>query len=406
MSVPVSSLSILYINYERWAGGATVHRDEFVAAARALGVNLVQYPRPRTVIDESREGGLRQGFKRWLYRRWTELAIILMTMKQGPGETRELVRAKPDVLLINHTFRLSAILLGRVLGVPVVLQIHSPWYLDVQNADQRLRLLPLWKWLERRAIGLASAVVVVSNTLRNYYLALGLPREKFAVVPNGVDRSHFNATYPGDAVRKRLGLEGSLVIGFVGVLVPWTGIDWFLEALPRLGSALDNVAVLIVGSGGLESRLQQIIATSGLEDRVRLTGFVPHTEVPEYMASFDIAVAPYRKVEPFCNSPMKVCEYMAMGKPILTPRMGQNAELIQHGENGLLYEPDDTNEMLTLLRLLIQDAHLRARLGQTALARCRETNWTWERNAAAILEVCRAIVGTPIDETLSSPGRS
>ncbi len=402
MSDPISNLRILYVNHEKWAGGATVHRDEFVAAAQALGVNLVQFPEPRTVVEEGREGGLRQRFKRWLFRRWTELAILLMTMKQGPGEIRALARAKPDVLLVNHTFRLSAILLGRVFGVPVVLQIHSPWYLDVQNANLHLRLLRFWKWLESRAVGLASAVVVVSNALRDYYVALGFPKEQFTVVPNGVDRSRFKVTLAGDAIRNRLGLTGSLVVGFVGILEPWTGVDWFLEALPGLGAALDNLAVLIVGTGGLESRLRQIVARSGLEDRVRFAGFVPHAEVPEYMASFDIAVAPYRKVEPFCNSPMKLHEYMAMGKPILTPRMGQSAELIQHGENGLLYEPDDANEMLERLGHLMHDADLRARLGRTALARCHEMNWTWECNAAAILKVCRAVTGTRADGTISS----
>ena len=395
-------LKILYINHEKVAGGATVHRDEFVRAARAMGADLVLYPRPRTVGGKGGRVGLGQRFKRWLYGRWTELTLLLMTVKHAPGEGLVLFRTKPDVVLVNYAMHISSVLLGRAFRIPVVLQIHSPYYLHARYANDRLRLLFFWRWLERRAINLASAVVVVSTTLQDYYVALGFPRGKLAVVPNGVDLSWFDPTLRGDAVRERLGLQGSLVIGFVGVLVGWTGIDWFLEALPRLGYLLDKVVVLIIGQGNLEPRLLQIAATSGLGERIRLVGFVPHAEVPEYLASFDIAVAPYRKVELFYNSPMKLYEYLAMGKPVIASRMGQSAELIKDGENGLLYEPDDADGMLKLLSLLIEDAALRARLGRAAHERSREMAWTWERNAAAILGLCRVAAARTMETTIPS----
>ncbi len=184
--------------------------------------------------------------------------------------------------------------------------------------------------------------------------------------------------------------------------VGWTGIDWFLEALPRLGCLLNKVMVLIIGQGSLEPRLRQIAAKLGPGGRVHFAGFVPHAEVPGYLASFDIAVAPYRKVELFYNSPMKLYEYLAMGKPVIASRMGQSAELIKDGENGLLYEPDDADGMLNLLSLLIEDAALRARLGRAAHVRSGEMAWTWERNAAAILALCRAAAARMMETTISS----
>ncbi len=404
MSGASKNPTVLYINYEKAASGAIVHRDAFVSAARALGANLVQHPEPRSTPQPGREPGLRQRFKRWLYQRWTELALFLMTFKESPGEARVLWQAKPDVVLVNYAIHISSIFLGRTRGVPVVLQIHCPYYLHAQYSNERLRFLSFWKWLERRAINLASSVVVVSNTLRDYYVGLGFPQDRFSVVPNGVDLSQFDPTIRADAVRDRFGLHGSLVIGFVGVLVSWIGIDWFLEVLVHLGSVLNNVKLLIVGQGELEPRLRQIAANPVLKGRVHFAGFVPHAEVPEYLASFDIAVAPYRKVDLFYFSPMKLYEYLAMGKPVIAPRMGQNVELIQHGENGLLYEPDDAEEMLAHLRLLIQDAELRLRLGRAALKRSHEMAWTWERNAAAILDVCRAVAGFRMDRTISLPG--
>ncbi len=399
MEVPGSKPAILYINHERWRGGATVHRDEFVRAVRATGANFTPLLHSEVEGAAGVRAGRWQRFKGWLYDSWTDLALLFMIARHTPREALALLRTKPDVLLVNYSFHISSILLARALSVPVVLQIHCAYYLHARYENVCLRFPSFWRWMERRAINLASAVVVVSNTLKDYYQELGFPKAKVSVVPNGVDHSQFNATVSSDAIRGRLGLQGSLVIGFVGALVPWTGVDWFLEALHRLGPALENVAVLIIGSGGLEPRLRQIVAKSGLEERVRFAGFVPHAEIPGYMASFDVAVAPYRKVELFYNSPMKIHEYLAMGKPVLAPRMGQNGELIQHGENGLLYEPDDAEGMLAHLRHLIQDANLRARLGQAARVRSHETVWSWERNAAAILEVCCAAASHRLDGT-------
>jgi len=402
MSAFPGNPTILYINHETAASGATVHRDEFVSAACALGGRLVQYPCPRTTDGAGAGFGMLERFQRWFYKRWTELALLLMIVKRAPGEGLALLRTRPDVVLVNFTVHVFSILFGRALGVPVILQIHCPYYLHARYACERLRFVRFWQWLERQAIRLASRVVVASTALKDYYVALGFAHDKFVVVPNGVDLAKFDPTLRGDQVRERFELKGSLVIGYVGVLASWTGIDWFLEVVPRLGSILDNVAVLIIGSGSLEARLRQIVATLGLEKRVHLAGFVPHVEVPEYLASFDIAVAPYRKVELFYNSPMKLYEYLAMGRPVVTPRMGQSKELITHGENGLLYEPDNAEEMLVLLRLLIQDADLRSRLGRAAQARSREVAWTWERNAAAILEVCYTAAGRCGDRTIAT----
>lgn len=407
-SGPMSALpgdpTILYINHEMAASGATVHRDEFVSAARALGANLIQYPHPRTV-QEGRVGfGLRQRFKQWFYTRWTELALLLMVIKRAPGEGWALLRTRPDVALVNFTVHAFSILFGRAFGIPVILQIHCPYYLHADYADERLRLVHFWKWLEKLAIGMASRVVVVSTPLQEYYVALGFPRDKFVVVPNGVDLLRFDPALCADRVRERFGLQGSLVIGFIGGLAAWTGIDWFLEALPRLESLLDNVAVLIIGSGSLESRIRQVVAESGLEGRIRFAGFIPHEQVPEHLAAFDIAVAPYRKVKLFYNSPMKLHEYLAMGKPVIASRMGQSAELITNGENGFLYEPDDAGELLALLRLLIQDADLRRRLGRAARTRSRAVAWTWEKNAAAILELGRVVAGQASDTETTSRG--
>lgn len=380
---------ILYINLEMAAGGPTVHRDEFVGAASDLGVNLAVQFHPRIVGADSGKVSLGQQVKRWFYHRWTDWALLLMAVKHTPASVRTILRTRPQVLLLRYTVQFPTILAARILGIPVVLQIEAPYYLHAAYAHDRLRFPAFWQWLERRVIGLASAVLVISKLAYSHYVSLGFAPEKFTVVPNGVDLSRFDPNICGKAIRQRYQTGDKVVVGFVGRFEEYAGIDWFLEHLPDLGPAIDDIAVLIVGAGPLESRLKEIVVRLDLVKRVSFAGFVCHAEIPKYISSFDIAVAPYRKVELFYGSPMKIYEYQAMGKPVITPRMGQSEELIQHGENGLLYEPDDVETMLVVLRLLIQDADLRLRLGRAAQKRSHEVAWTWEQHAAAILKVCR-----------------
>ena len=386
-----NSPRILYINLEMAAGGPTVHRDEFVRAARTLGITLVTQFHPRIVGAGSGRVGLRQRVGGWLYHQWTDWALLLMAVKHTPASVWAILKTRPQVLLLRYRFEFPTILAARLLGLPVVLEINAPYYLHSRYAQDRLRFQRLWRWLERKAIESASAVLIISRPLFSYYRSLGYPAEKFTIVPNGVDLSRFDPNICGKEIRQRYRTGERVVVGFVGRLEEYAGIDWFLEHLPLLGPALNDIVVLIIGTGPLESRIRDLVARLDLGDRVRYAGFVCHDDIPKYIAGCDIAVAPYRKVELFYGSPMKIYEYQAMGKPVITPRMGQSEELIQHGVTGLLYEPDDAEAMLALLRLMIQDPGLRMRLGMAAQQRSREVAWTWEKHAAAILEVCRAV---------------
>ena len=394
MDVSARNPKILYINHETVASGATVHRDEFTHAALALGANLKIHRHANVHVPVGSGSGTgwkttRQSLKEKFYRKWTELSLMMITLKHGLAELRSIRHSRPDVVLVNYTAHISSVLLGRVLGIPVVLQIHCPYYLHAEYTGEYLRLGFFWKWIERQAIDMASEVVVISELLRDYYVGLGFPREKFTVAPNGVDTSRFCPEISGNPIRKKLGMEDALIVGFVGILEYWAGIDRLLDLLPRLAALPDNLKVLVIGAGPTEGLLRRIVARNGFEDRVIFTGFVPHEEIPQYMAAFDIAVAPYARVELFYASPMKVIEYLAMGKPILTSNMGQAAELIRHGESGLLYEPDDFKGMLDLLGSLVRSRELREQLSCGAAARSRELSLTWESNAASILKVCR-----------------
>jgi glycosyltransferase involved in cell wall biosynthesis len=105
---------------------------------------------------------------------------------------------------------------------------------------------------------------------------------------------------------------------------------------------------------------------------------VGHEDLPSYVASFDIALQP--EVTPYA-SPLKLFEYMAIGKPIVAPAMDNIREVLEDGTDGLLFTPNDSESLGQAVRTLVKDAGLRARLAAAAVAKVREQDLTWSRNA-------------------------
>ena len=146
---------------------------------------------------------------------------------------------------------------------------------------------------------------------------------------------------------------------------------------------------MIVGNGREHSEISEFIEKNGLSERFTLTGGVSHLDIPWYIASMDLAIAPYSYKEPFHGSAMKIFEYMAMAKPVIASAQGQIKDLIQNGENGLLIEPDDASGLAQAILRLKRDKNMMIDMGLKA--RATVENYTWESNARKILAIYRQI---------------
>jgi glycosyltransferase involved in cell wall biosynthesis len=124
--------------------------------------------------------------------------------------------------------------------------------------------------------------------------------------------------------------------------------------------------LLIVGDGPEREALERQAEIHNIAAQVLFTGAVPHDEVPMYIAAMDVAVAPYRAVQDFYFSPLKLYEYLAAGKPVIASNLGQIADAIRHGHNGYLVEPDNVADLSRALGILSEDATLRDTLAAHA----------------------------------------
>jgi len=273
--------------------------------------------------------------------------------------------------------------------LPFILEVNSPLPEEARRfrglRDERLALQ-----LSRRLMSGADAVICVSDQTAAWVTRQRGKSEGVWTVPNGVDEGTFCPnTQP---LHLPFGVGSGPVIGFVGSFRPWHGVIGLLEAVDRCPS---RPRIVCVGDGPGRKQFEQRARELGLTDRIHITGFVPHQEVPRWLAGCDLAVAPYEANLDFYFSPLKVFEFMALGLPLVAADVGQLSETVGAEERGLLYAAGNPASLAEAIERVISDVPA----SMARAARARQwvlENATWSQRVATILsriDEARAVHG-------------
>lgn len=296
------------------------------------------------------------------------------------GLERASVHSSYDLVYERYSlFSDAGLRLAQALRVPYLLEVNAP----LVQERQRVEPLPFASRaleIEREIFESADVVLAVSDAVATYVSRQGAAPDRIHVVPNGVDTAQFHPGVAGDAIRASLGEEVALVVGFVGSLKAWHGVDLLIQAFGE--TAGPDWRLLVVGHGPERSRLEEQ-AIQMAPERVIFTGPVPHENIPPYLAAMDIAVAPYRSVPDFYFSSLKLFEYLAAGRAVIASRVGQIASIIAHCENGYLVPPDSGSALADALNRLGEDHALRLRLACSA----PEGLVTWKQTAQRVVAI-------------------
>ncbi len=130
------------------------------------------------------------------------------------------------------------------------------------------------KFLETTAMELADHVVTISYGLKEEILHRGIPESKITVIPNAVDCSVFNPVPCNEVLKDELGLSGKTVIGFIGTLTAYEGLELLIEAFKQNSRSRDDIRVLIVGDGAISDQLKAMVENENLQGKVIFTGRV------------------------------------------------------------------------------------------------------------------------------------
>lgn len=269
-------------------------------------------------------------------------------------------RVRPDVLHAHSPALngLAALRAAKRFGLPVVYEVRAFWedaavdHGTCKEGDLRYRAT---RALETHVLKRADAVTCICEGLRGDIAARGVPAEKITVIPNAVDIEHFQTGGAADMdLVQKLGLDGKLVLGFIGSFYAYEGLSLLLEALPRLLAELPQTRVLLVGGGKEEPALKWQAQALGVADKVIFTGRVPHGEVQRYYDLVDMLVYPRLAMRlTDLVTPLKPLEAMAQGRLVVASDVGGHRELIRDGETGCLFRAGDARHLAdTVVQLL------------------------------------------------------
>ena len=386
-------MKILYHHRTASKDGQAVHIEEMIEAMRAQG-HEVRVVAPSMGGDSQNQGAmggevgwvprLKAALPKALYE-LLELAYTLVAYRQLAKVAKEF---KPDFIYERYNlFLLSGTLLKRRLGIPLMLEVNAPLVDERLKHSGGLGLVGLARWAEGTAWRSADYVLPVTHVLAAQVMAYGVPSERIAVIPNGINEAHFvSAPAPLEA-KARLGLQGKLVLGFTGFVRDWHGVDRVVRWLATPQAPL-NSHLLVVGDGPVRGELESLAASLGLSQRVAFTGVIDRHRVPEHVAAFDVALQP--AVTAYA-SPLKLMEYLVLGKAVIAPREPNLLEVLTDGANALLFDDQNAGSFEAALTRLCADAPLRRHLAEGARNSIQEQNLTWSGNAQKVVGLVNAL---------------
>lgn len=283
---------------------------------------------------------------------------------------RELAVAERPALIhaaSNHWNGLTAVRTARALGIPSIYEVRGLWEITRGSRNPEWAQSNMFQYMARMeadAAKGATKVFTITEALKTEMIARGVQAEKITVVPNGVDTSRFTPIERDEELAAELGLTGKAVIGYVGSVLDYEGIELILQAAKQLSRTREDFHVLIVGDGAELERFKLFVQEQDLSDVVTFTGRVPHEQVERFYSLVDIAPFP-RLPLPVCEmvSPLKPFEAMAMGKAVIASDVAALAEIVSPGVNGLLHEKGSAESLIEGLTSLLDDRALAQRLG-------------------------------------------
>ncbi len=375
--------------------GPGTHMRETIAAIVSLGHEVI----PVIYGDELHHdapgspspagpAGIRSVVKRFIpgivWRTLKEIQLIRKDKDAAAILARKIDELKPDLVYERAAYlQLCGVKVVKAKGVKHFMELNAPFIDEVKEFEQAgTFLLPLARHVEKMQVQLPDVVYVVSSALRDYYSAFTNRPEKIRVVPNCVNPDYLKVD--PDKKQKLIAefnLGGKKVIGFVGSIFPYHGVDILIRAFAKLAKQFPDAVVLIVGDGIILNSLKELSSREQLNDRVLFAGSRPHNEVFTWIDLMDICVMAKSN---WYGSPVKIFEYGAMGKGIIAPATIPVKDVMVDKVDGILIEPKES-ELQAAICTLLTDIQMKETMALNFKNKVLK-EYTWKKTAEKIVE--------------------
>ena len=281
---------------------------------------------------------------------------------------RRLNISPPDLIHVHTEFGcgLEGMLLGRLKRIPVVGTFHTffaePEYLKQFHIPNfAFTRKAMWKY-SVTFFNRFSHIVSPSKSVRENLVKRGLSKST-TLLSNGIERIDFRPESEIREFRQSLGIDDFAFI-YVGRISPEKSLDMLIDAFAQVTRVNPKAKLVIVGAGPSDPDIDKQLASLEMEDSVVRVGRIERDILMKenYPLLGDVFITA-SKTE---NQPVSLLEAMAFGLPMIGPRAKGIPELVTHGDDGLIFEPDDECAMANAMVRLMKDDSLRLQLSAAA----------------------------------------
>jgi len=366
-------MNIVYIHRTKGKGVEGVHINEITRQLTAMGHRVEMVAPVDTVDEDAREKPRVSSFG--FSRNVPELLFELFEIAYnwlGYRKLSRLSRRNPVDLVYERyaIFSVFGVFFARRRHIPIVVEANYTADLPLVRKRSAL-LMPLARRLDRYIFTGATRIVAVSSYVKKHLVVThAIDEDKILMLPNAADPEKFSLVEIDPANTEK-------TIGFVGGFYPWHGVAMLVKGFADLVPEFPDARLCLVGDGPERTAIEQQVETLGVAHLVDFTGQVTHENLAEQMAKFYIGVMPDSNVY---GSPMKIFEYMSMGVPVVAPDYAPILDVVQNGQQGLVFRRQDLDDLVNCLRRILASEKLRGKLSRQARTKI-ETERNWENNA-------------------------
>jgi glycosyltransferase involved in cell wall biosynthesis len=262
-----------------------------------------------------------------------------------------------------------------------IVEINAPFEEEVKSFEKAHSFLAsTGKNKLKNLLQSASLVLPITSSLQTYLIErYQLNPNKCIVVPNAIEKQEIQINESRvAAINKQFNLSEVTVLGFVGSIFPYHGVDRLIRGVSKL--KYTDIAILVVGDGYLIPELKKLANELGVSSRVYFTGSVPKEDIYNYISAMDILTLP--NTEWYC-SPVKLFEYGAFGKTILAVNEAGVSDVMSN-EEGLLFKNNDSAFQDALLTAITEVDELKIK-ALNFQQKVFEKH-TWRANAQKVIQ--------------------
>jgi glycosyltransferase involved in cell wall biosynthesis len=391
-------MNILFHHRTRGRGAEGVHIRGVVKGLRDLGhqVNILSLPGAEPEAEENTKTNATAPTKASKKSKFALLSDLTKHVPEFMFELFELaynlvalfrlskaVKSKNIELIYERysLFMFASVWWAKRHNIPIILEINDSCQV------QRVRPLTFFKLaaaIERWVFKNATGLVFISSRFKQVAEQAYGDIAPAVVSPNAADLDKFiiddNA---GKALREKLAIGDKVVLGYVGAFVHWHGIDWFVDLISERLKESPDLVLLLVGDGVAYEPIKNKIQQENVADQVIMTGKVPHHEVATYLSAMDFGILPDSNDY---GSPMKLFEFMAMGKGMVAPDFSPIAEVVKDNETSWLFTAGNRQACIEKVLNVAKNKTHYQQIGKNARAYI-ERERQWKHNAEQLLSL-------------------